>query len=182
MQAHCKTPRFGTLSVAIVTRVVLIFGVEIVPVDFVLPVFVTFSNKVLAEWCGATLLIVSRLLWCLSGSCYLSVTPVGWIRNYIICWILRAFLLVLSCDLLEDGRIDDVIISNFLSLYYIKQIDSMLPCVCSVIDHRWRQNVVRTSVTLPPNGSCATFSFLPHFDVICDLLLSRRRNLFFKWC
>ena len=23
-------------------------------------------------------------------------------------------------------------------------IDSMLPCVCSVIDHRWRQNVVRT--------------------------------------
>ena len=23
----------------------------------------------------------------------------------------------------------------------------MLPCVCSVIDHRWRQNVVRTSVT-----------------------------------
>ena len=31
--------------------------------------------------------------------------------------------------------------------YYIKQIDSMLPCVCSVIDHRRRQNVVRTSVT-----------------------------------
>ena len=28
--------------------------------------------------------------------------------------------------------------------YYIKQIDSMLPCV---IDHRRRQNVVRTSVT-----------------------------------
>ena len=25
--------------------------------------------------------------------------------------------------------------------YYIKQIDSMLPCVCSVIDHRRRQNV-----------------------------------------
>ena len=31
--------------------------------------------------------------------------------------------------------------------YYIKQIDFMLPCVCSVIDHRGRQNVVRTSVT-----------------------------------
>ena len=28
--------------------------------------------------------------------------------------------------------------------YYIKQIDSLLPCVCSVIDHRRRQNVVRT--------------------------------------
>ena len=30
---------------------------------------------------------------------------------------------------------------------YIKQIDSMLPCVCAVIDHRGRQNVVTTSVT-----------------------------------
>ena len=28
----------------------------------------------------------------------------------------------------------------------IKQIDSMLLCVCSVTDHRGRQNVVRTSV------------------------------------
>ena len=35
----------------------------------------------------------------------------------------------------------------FLILYYIKQIDSKLPCVCSVIDHRGRQNVIRTSVT-----------------------------------
>ena len=31
--------------------------------------------------------------------------------------------------------------------YCIKQIDSMLPCVCSVTDHGGRQNVVRTSVT-----------------------------------
>ena len=35
----------------------------------------------------------------------------------------------------------------FKSLYYIKQIGSKLPCVCSVTDHRGRQNVVRTSVT-----------------------------------
>ena len=34
-----------------------------------------------------------------------------------------------------------------LILCYIKQIDFMLPCVCSVIDHRGRQNVVRTLVT-----------------------------------
>ena len=56
---------------------------------------------------------------------------------------------------------------------YIKQIGSKLPCVCSVIDHRRRQNVVRTSVT-----------HLPHFDVICDLLLNRRTetwNLFVKY-
>ena len=57
----------------------------------------------------------------------------------------------------------------------------MLPCVCSVIDHRRRQNVVRTSVTHSAIVSCATFLFLSHFDVICDLLLNRRTatwNLF----
>ena len=35
----------------------------------------------------------------------------------------------------------------FLILYYIKQIDSKLLCVCLVIDHRGRQHVVRTSMT-----------------------------------
>ena len=57
----------------------------------------------------------------------------------------------------------------------------MLPCVCSVIDHRRRQNVVRTSVAHSAIASCATFLFSPHFDVICDLLLNRRTatwNLF----
>ena len=68
--------------------------------------------------------------------------------------------------------------------YYIKQIDSMLPCICPVIDHRGRQNVVRTSVTHSAIASCATFLFLPHFDVICDLLLDRCTatwNLFVKY-
>ena len=60
-----------------------------------------------------------------------------------------------------------------LILYYMKQIDSMLPCICPVIDHRGRQNVVRTSVTHSAIASCATFLFLPHFDVICDLLQDR---------
>ena len=51
----------------------------------------------------------------------------------------------------------------------------MLPCVSSVIDHRSRQNAI---------ASCATFLFLPHFDVICDQLLNRRTetwNLFVKY-
>ena len=68
-----------------------------------------------------------------------------------------------------------------LIFYYIKQIDSMLPCVCSVIDHRGRQNVVRTSVTHSAAPRVPFFLFLPHFDVICDLLLNRRTatwNLF----
>ena len=75
-----------------------------------------------------------------------------------------AFCLVLTYDLMEDRRIHDVIIKTFftyiLILYYITQIDSKLPYVCS---------------------DCATFLFLPHFDVICDLLLNRRTatwNLF----
>ena len=36
-----------------------------------------------------------------------------------------------------------------------------------------------------PCTSCATFLFLPHFDIICDLLLNRRTatwNLFVKLC
>ena len=71
-----------------------------------------------------------------------------------------------------------------LILYYIKQIDSMLPCICPVIDHRGRQNVVRTSVTHSAIASCGTFLFLSHFDVICDLLLDRCTatwNLFAKF-
>ena len=47
----------------------------------------------------------------------------------------------------------------FLILYYIKQIDSKLPCVCSVIDHRGCQNVVKTSVT---------HSAAPHVPLFCS--------------
>ena len=46
----------------------------------------------------------------------------------------------------------------------------MLPCVCSVKDHRRRQNVERTSVTHSAIVSCATVLFLAQFDVTCDLL------------
>ena len=45
--------------------------------------------------------------------------------------------------------------------------------------------MVRTSVTHWAIASCATFLFLPHFDVICDLLLNRRTatwNLFVNGC
>ena len=65
-------------------------------------------------------------------------------RYYIINSVMHAFWLVLTYDLLEYRRIDDVIIKTFfpyiLILYYIKQIDSKLPWVFSVIDHRGRQN------------------------------------------
>ena len=51
--------------------------------------------------------------------------------------------------------------------YYIKQIDPMLPRVCSVIDHR------RVQLGY---AQCATFLFLPYFEVISDLLLNRRTS------
>ena len=60
-----------------------------------------------------------------------------------------------------------------LILFYIKQLYSMLPCICPVIDHRGRQNVVRTSVTYLAIASCANFLFLPQFNVICEPLLDR---------
>ena len=59
----------------------------------------------------------------------------------------------------------------------------MLPCVCSVIDNRRRQNVVRTKNKVAHEAiASVSLMFLPHFDVICDLLLYRRTatwNLFY---
>ena len=94
---------------------------------------------------------------------------------------LHTFWLVLPYDISKDRRTADVIIKEVFIIYYLKQIDSTCPCACSVIDHRRRQNVVRTTVTHSAIVSCATFLSLPHFDVICDLLLNRRTatwNLF----
>ena len=52
----------------------------------------------------------------------------------------------------------------------------MLPCVCSVIDHRRRQNVLRTSVTLGSRLVCHVF--------VLTTLLNRRRatwNLLYNY-
>ena len=50
--------------------------------------------------------------------------------------------------MLKYFEINKSFMCSNLFCYYIKQIDPMLPCVCSVIDHRRGQNVVRTSVIL----------------------------------
>ena len=53
----------------------------------------------------------------------------------------------------------------------------MLPCVCSVIDHRCGKNKKVAHEAQPS----VSLMFLPHFDVLCDLLLNRRTatwNLF----
>ena len=47
----------------------------------------------------------------------------------------------------------------FFSDHCIKQIDSMLRWVCSVIDHRGRQNVVKTTVTYSPEARVPLLCF-----------------------
>ena len=55
--------------------------------------------------------------------------------------------------------------------YYIKQIDSMLPCVWfSKRSQKTSKCGKNISDTLG-YASCSTFLFLPHFDVICDLFI-----------
>ena len=59
-----------------------------------------------------------------------------------------AFLLVVTYDLSEVRCKNNVIIDSILlPYYYIKQIDFILLWVCSAVDHRRHNNVVRTSVT-----------------------------------
>ena len=59
--------------------------------------------------------------------------------------------------------------------YFIKQKDSMLQCVCSVIDHKRRQNVVRTL-----NGRTATWNLFVKLILLQFLKKSMPLQLFFK--
>ena len=67
---------------------------------------------------------------------------------------------------------------NFF-FYFTKQIDSMLLFVCSVIDHRRRQNVVRTSVH--GNKECNCYIILmtnsSHFLLTVFFRKVKGRNL-----
>ena len=86
--------------------------------------------------------------------------------------------------MLKDFERKKSFICSSLFHYYLKQVDSILLCICSVTDHRRSQNAVRTSLTHLALTWCATFLFLPHFNVICALLLNRHtatRNLFVKY-
>ena len=57
--------------------------------------------------------------------------------------------------------------------YYIKQIDSMLPCVWFSNRSQKTSRGGKNIIDILGYASCATFLFFPHFDVICDLLLNR---------
>ena len=97
---------------------------------------------------------------------------------------MHAFWLVLTYDLLEDRRIDDVIIKTFFnSLLYKTNRFQVAVRLFSNRSQRTSKCGKNISDTLGCT-SCATFLFLPHFDVTCDLLLNRRTatwNLFVNY-
>ena len=94
---------------------------------------------------------------------------------------MHAFWLVLTYDLLEDRRIDDVIIKTFLnSLLYKTNRFQVAVRLFSNRSQRTSKCGKNISDTLGCT-SCATFLFLPQFDILCDLLLNRHTatwNLF----
>ena len=97
---------------------------------------------------------------------------------------MHAFWLVLTYDLLEDRCIDDIIITTFFnSLLYTTNRFQVAVRLFSNRSQRKSKCGKNISDTLGC-ASCTTFLFLPHFDVISDLLLNRRTatwNLFVKY-
>ena len=86
---------------------------------------------------------------------------------------MHALRLVLTYDLLEDRHIDDVIIKTFFnSLLYKTNRFQVAVRLFSNRSQRTSKCGKNISDTLGC-ALCATFLFLPHFDVICDLLLNR---------
>ena len=67
---------------------------------------------------------------------------------YMVSWIIHAFWSILNYDRLENRCMEMSPLTCLLFfICYIKQVDYMFPCVCTVIGHRRRQNLIKTSVT-----------------------------------
>ena len=76
--------------------------------------------------------------------------------------IFHRFLLDIAYHLLEGRLIDDYAINKILIFYCVKQIDSIMPLVCTVIDHKRHQTVVKTTYSDTLSCAlCATFLFRP---------------------
>ena len=74
---------------------------------------------------------------------------------------MHAFWLVLTYDLLEDRRIDDVIIRTFFSVYF----NSLFYKINRNRSQRTSKYGKNIGDTLGC-ASCTTFVFLPHFESI----------------
>ena len=107
---------------------------------------------------------------------------------YIISSVMHAFWLVLTYDLLEDRCIDDIIIKTFYFCIFNSLLNktNRFQVAMRLFSNR-SQRTSKCGKNISDTlscASCATFLFLPHFDVICDLLLNRCTatwNLFVKY-
>ena len=80
----------------------------------------------------------------------------------------------LTNDILEDRHIYDVAPLTTFYFCHKRQIDLILACICSVADFKRCENVIRTSLThVASLWEPYFFVLMPHFDIICDLLLNR---------
>ena len=94
---------------------------------------------------------------------------------------MHALWLVLTYDLIEDRRIDDVIMKTFFNSLLYKTNGFQVAMRLFSNRSQWRSKCGKNIGDTLSCASCVTFLFLPHFDVICDLLLNRRTatwNLF----
>ena len=71
---------------------------------------------------------------------------------------MRALSMLLTYDLMKGRRIDDVSIIKILLFFHTKIMDSILPWVCSVIDHlrvkMWKEHLFSDTICI---ASRATF-------------------------
>ena len=75
-------------------------------------------------------------------------------------WIAHTFWLVFTCDLLEDWCIDDIFIKNILLFLWYKQIDFMLPWICTEINYRRHQILVRISEIHSLHGNMKSICYV----------------------
>ena len=95
-------------------------------------------------------------------------------NDAVLLFLSRAILREFSTEM--DVKTVNVIVKKKSKLIFqglFKKSDSMLPCVCSVIDHSWCQNVVKNKEVAHESRASVSLMFLPHFDFFCDLLLNR---------
>ena len=78
------------------------------------------------------------------------------------------FLLVLAFDLLEGRGIDGNTINNNLLFYHMKQLESMLLCVCKGTDHREMLKCGKNIDDTLSCTSCVIFFVLTKFDLLLN--------------
>ena len=87
--------------------------------------FVSFCCRLLCLWTKTSTFSIYKASYLLLTGVFLCYMPsVNYeinliIINYIISSVMHAFWLVLTCDLLEDRHIDDVIIKTFFKFFII---------------------------------------------------------------